>query len=124
MTDTSANIDRPAKPALVRGWKQVCPNCGSGPLFDGYLKVRDECAVCSQELHHQRSDDGPAYVTILISAHILGPLMLIAFEMFRPNAWVLSISFSIIFIAMALYMLPRVKGAFIGLQWAKRMHGF
>ena len=92
--------------------------------MDGYLSIREECAVCSQELHHHRADDGPAYITILISGHILAPLMLIIFEMYRPDPMVLAVGFILIFIAMALFLLPRIKGAFIGLQWAKRMHGF
>ena len=116
--------DRLVKPALLRGWKRKCPNCGSGPMMDGYLAVRDECAVCSQELHHQRADDGPAYITILISGHILAPLMLVIFEWYRPDPLFLAVSFILIFITIALFLLPRVKGAFIGLQWAKRMHGF
>ena len=92
--------------------------------MNGYLKVRDECAVCAQELHHQRADDGPAYVTILVAGHLLAPLMLIVFELYRPDPLVLTVGFSIVFIAMSLYLLPRIKGAFVGLQWAKRMHGF
>jgi uncharacterized protein (DUF983 family) len=92
--------------------------------MNGYLSVRNECAVCGQELHHQRADDGPAYVTILISGHILAPLMLIVFETFRPNPIVLAVGFTLLFIAIALFLLPRIKGAFVGLQWAKRMHGF
>ena len=116
--------DRLVKPALLRGWKRKCPNCGSGPMMDGYLAVRDECAVCSQELYHQRSDDGPAYITILISGHILAPLMLVIFEWYRPDPLLLAVCFILIFITIALFLLPRVKGAFIGLQWAKRMHGF
>lgn len=116
--------ERPAKPALIRGWKMLCPQCGTGPMMDGFLKVRDTCEVCGEELHHQRADDGPAYVTILISGHILAPLMLIIFETFRPEPLLLVVGFSIAFVAMALYMLPRIKGAFVGLQWAKRMHGF
>ena len=27
-------------------------------------------------------------------------------------------------IALSLYLLPKLKGALIGIQWAKRMHGF
>tara|TARA_R110002096_G_scaffold7102_5_gene31507 strand:+ start:1907 stop:2194 length:288 start_codon:yes stop_codon:yes gene_type:complete len=92
--------------------------------MNGYLKVRDECPVCGQELYHQRADDGPAYVTILLTGHILAPLMLMAFEIYRPNPIILTVSFSLVFMAMALYLLPRIKGAFVGLQWAKRMHGF
>lgn len=124
MTHTDVDNDRPLKPALLRGWKRVCPNCGSGPILKGYLKVHDTCSVCSEELHHQRADDGPAYVTILIAGHLLGPLMLIAFEMFRPDPIVLALAFILVFVALALFLLPRIKGAFIALQWAKRMHGF
>ena len=38
--------ERPLKPALMRGWRRRCPNCGAGPMMRGYLKVRDECPVC------------------------------------------------------------------------------
>jgi uncharacterized protein (DUF983 family) len=124
MTDIKTTLERPLKPAMIRGWKRTCPKCGSGPLMNGYLKVHDECAVCAQELHHQRADDGPAYVTVLVTAHLLAPLMLIVFEWYRPDPIVLTVGFSIVFIAMALYLLPRLKGAIVGLQWAKRMHGF
>jgi uncharacterized protein (DUF983 family) len=27
-------------------------------------------------------------------------------------------------VAMTLWLLPRVKGAFVALQWSRRMHGF
>lgn len=116
--------ERPVKPALLRGWKRTCPNCGTGPVLRGYLKVRDKCAVCSEDLHHHRTDDGPAYVTILICGHIIGPLMLIAFEMFRPDPLIMALAFALLTVAMALFLLPRIKGAFVALQWAKRMHGF
>ncbi len=116
--------DRPVKPALKRGWKRKCPNCGSGPLMREYLKVRDECIVCSEELYHHRADDGPAWATILISGKILAPTMLIVFETFRPEGWVMALGFSVVFLALALYLLPRMKGMFVAIQWAKRMHGF
>jgi len=116
--------DRPVKPALLRGWKRKCPNCGSGPLMRDYLKVRQECVVCQEELHHHRANDGPAWATILISGHLLAPLMLIVFTTFRPEGWVMALGFSALFLVLALYLLPRLKGMFVALQWAKRMHGF
>ncbi|MCP5074795.1 MAG: DUF983 domain-containing protein [Rhodobacteraceae bacterium] len=122
--DATEPQERPAKPAVFRGWKQRCPQCGIGPILDGYLKVRDTCDVCGEELFHQRADDGPAYVTVLVCGHLLAPLMLFVFEVFRPEALVLAVGFSVAFVALALFLLPRIKGAFIGLQWAKRMHGF
>jgi len=116
--------ERPTKPAMLRGWHLVCPQCGTGPMMNGYLTVNDVCEVCGEELYHQRADDGPAYITILIAGHIIAPLMLIVFEVFRPNAVVMSVGFAALFVAAALYMLPRIKGALVGLQWAKRMNGF
>jgi uncharacterized protein (DUF983 family) len=122
--DTTPPEERPLKPALLRGAKLLCPNCGTGPLMSGFLSVHDQCEVCGEELFHHRADDGPAYVTILISGHILAPLMLILFEIYRPDPLLLVVGFSIGFVAMALFMLPRIKGMFVALQWAKRMHGF
>ena len=116
--------DRPVKTSLLRGWRRRCPSCGAGPMMEGYLKVRSSCPVCHEELHHQRADDGPAYMTILIVGHLMAPLILWAFVEFRPDPLVLSTIFIVGCVALSLYLLPRLKGALIGLQWAKRMHGF
>jgi uncharacterized protein (DUF983 family) len=76
--------DRPLREALLRGWRRCCPNCGTGPLLRGYLKVRDTCPVCGEDLHHQRADDGPAYLTILIVGHLMAPAILFLFTNFGP----------------------------------------
>lgn len=119
-----SDSERPLRPALTRGWRRRCPNCGSGPLLRGYLKVRDECTVCSEDLSHQRADDGPAYLTILIVGHLMAPLLLIVFERWRPEPLVLFTIFAIGCVTLSLYLLPRLKGAMIGFQWSRRMHGF
>jgi uncharacterized protein (DUF983 family) len=128
MTPLSATTlppdDRPLRPALLRGWRCKCPQCGAGPMMRGYLKVRDTCPVCGEELHHQRADDGPAYLTILIVGHVLAPLMLYAFTALRPDPIILASTFSVAAVGLSLYLLPRLKGAMVALQWAKRMHGF
>lgn len=116
--------DRPMRPAIWRGWRGRCPACGSGPLLRGYLKVRDHCPVCGEELYHQRADDGPAYLTILIVGHLMAPLLLFAFLEYRPNPLVLAAAFSIGAVALSLFLLPRLKGVLVAIQWAKRMHGF
>ena len=116
--------DRPLKPALLRGWRGLCPNCGSGPMLQGYLKVRDKCPNCGEVLHHHRADDGPAYLTILIVGHLMAPLILIAFTKLRPDPLMLAVVFSAGTVALSLFLLPRLKGAMVALQWAKRMHGF
>jgi uncharacterized protein (DUF983 family) len=116
--------DRPVRPAMLRGWRRRCPNCGAGPLLRGYLSVRETCPVCGEELYHHRADDGPAYLTILIVGHLMAPAILWAFIEFRPDPLILASIFSVGTVALSLYLLPRLKGVLIGIQWARRMHGF
>lgn len=116
--------ERPTWPALRKGWRRKCPKCGSCPLLSGYLKVRDTCPVCREELHHHRADDGPAYLTILIVGHLMAPLLHIVFVNFRPEPLVLFTIFAVGCVALTLYLLPRLKGAIVAFQWSRQMHGF
>ncbi|MEM9583408.1 MAG: DUF983 domain-containing protein [Pseudomonadota bacterium] len=123
--ETISGADRLARPAMRAGWRRRCPSCGTGPLFKGFLKVRDDCPVCGQELHHHRADDGPAYITILLVGHLMAPFLHLTFShIHEPDPLIVASVFSVLCVAASLYLLPRVKGALIGLQWAKRMHGF
>lgn len=122
LTDT--DLDRPFWPSVRRGWRGKCPHCGAGQILQGYLSVRPTCTVCGTDFHHHRADDGPAYLTILIVGHLMAPLLMYVFVHFRPEPAVMIAIFSVFTVALSLYLLPRIKGAMIALQWAKRMHGF
>jgi uncharacterized protein (DUF983 family) len=122
--DTADPAERQLRKAIIRGWRLRCPNCGAGPIYKGYLKVRHHCPVCSEALHHHHADDGPAYLTILIVGHLLGPMMLWFFVKYRPDPWSLLAIFSVAAVILSIYLLPRLKGAIIAMQWARRMHGF
>lgn len=124
MSEPNTNAERPLWPALARGWRRRCPNCGSGALLDGYLSVAPTCNVCREELHHQRADDGPAYLTILIVGHLMAPLLFTVYEIWRPEPLVLFTIFGVGCVGLSLYLLPRLKGMMIGFQWAREMHGF
>lgn len=116
--------ERPLSAAMWRGWHRRCPACGAGPALRGYLTVRDDCPVCGEALHHARADDGPAYLTILVVGHLMAPLMLYSFVTWRPDPVLMAAVFSVGTVALSLYLLPRLKGMLIAIQWAKRMHGF
>jgi uncharacterized protein (DUF983 family) len=122
--DAGPDEIRPVGRSLGRGFRRRCPRCGTGPMMRGYLKVRDECALCGESLHHHRADDGPAYLTILIVGHLMAPLILWAFTAFRPDPMLLATIFSVGCVTLSLWLLPRLKGMIVGFQWAKRMHGF
>ena len=116
--------ERPVRAAMLRGWRRRCPNCGTGPMMRAYLKVRDECPVCGQELFHHRADDGPAYLTILFVGHLMAPIIIFAYSTYRPEPLVMASLFTVSCVGLSLWLLPRLKGAIVGLQWAKRMNGF
>ena len=110
--------------SFKRGWRQGCPACGTGRLYHKYLKVNDTCPSCQEELHHQRADDAPPYFTMLITGHVIVGGILAMERLYAPPTWVqLAIWLPMTLIA-SLLLLPRVKGALVGLQWALYMHGF
>ncbi|WP_373355580.1 DUF983 domain-containing protein [Pseudoroseicyclus sp. CXY001] len=123
-TTRQGSCDRAVKPAILRGLKERCPNCGEGKLFYKYLKVNDSCPHCGEELHHHRADDGPAYLTILIVAHVVGFLLHATFGYLKDDPLILALLLSAVAVIASLVLLPRMKGFMIGYQWAKEMHGF
>ncbi|WP_213396404.1 DUF983 domain-containing protein [Yoonia sp.] len=126
MTDTSTSYaaERPTKPAIMNGLRCRCPNCGQGKLFDRYLHVADTCPNCGEELFHHRADDGPAYLVILLVAHIIGFAIHFMWVAWRPDPWVMATVLSLGAVALSLALLPPMKGLMVGIQWARRMHGF
>lgn len=124
LSQTTARDDRPLGPALQRGLRCQCPNCGEGRIFKGYLALRAACPVCGEDLSHQRADDGPAYLTILIVGHLMAPILLAVYTLYRPEPWVTILVFSAGCIALSLALLPRMKGMMVAIQWSRRMHGF
>lgn len=127
VTGASSNVtahQRSAWRALKLGWAQRCPACGNGAMYHKYLKVNDTCPSCKEELHHQRADDAPPYFTMTITAHIVVGGIMLAEQMFAPPTWVHLVIWLPMLVLLSLWLLPRVKGALVGYQWANRMHGF
>jgi uncharacterized protein (DUF983 family) len=121
---TSIEEPRPVQNAILRGLAERCPACGEGLLFRAYLKVADRCPACGEELHHHRADDAPPYFTILIVAHIVVGGVLVLEQAFAPAEWMQAAIWLPLTVLLCVLILPRVKGALVGLQWALRMHGF
>jgi uncharacterized protein (DUF983 family) len=111
--------------AIRRGLVGRCPACGRGRLFRTYLKVVNSCKVCGEDLSHARADDAPAYLTMLVVCHVVGGGIL-----FTENAWpqmplmIMSLFWLTATVVVSLLLLPRMKGAVVGQQWALYMHGF
>ena len=115
---------RPVGRSIKRGMLSRCPACGNGHLFRAWLKPVDECASCGADMHHQRSDDLPPYISITILGHIAVGGFMMTDTVFLVPMWVHFAIWVPITVLVALLTIQPIKGAVIGWQWALRMHGF
>lgn len=109
---------------VKRGFFGTCPNCGKGKLFRAFLKPVNACEACGAELHHQRADDLPPYITITIVGHIVVGGVVMAEKYGDWPTWLHMAIWPALTIILSLLIMQPVKGAVVGLQWAHRMHGF
>jgi uncharacterized protein (DUF983 family) len=93
-------------------------------MFSRFLKVADRCPACGEELFHQRADDFPAYLDILLVGHIVVPLALLVETEYAPAMWLQLAAWVPLTIGLSLGLLQPIKGAIIAMQWFGGMHGF
>lgn len=110
--------------AVLRGLTGRCPNCGRGRMFNRFLKVADNCPACGEELFHQRADDFPAYLVIVLVGHIVVPLVLLVETEYAPPLWLQATVWPALTLMLALAFIQPVKGAVVAIQWHGQMHGF
>ena len=111
--------------AIRRGLVGRCPACGRGRLFRAYLKIAPTCKVCGEDLSHARADDAPAYLTMLVVCHVVGAGVLMSDNIAPQMSLLLdALLWLAVTVAVSLLLLPRMKGAVVGQQWALFMHGF
>jgi uncharacterized protein (DUF983 family) len=103
---------------MKRGLGRHCPSCGTGALYRAYLKINPVCPQCGTDLETYRADDAPAYFTIAIVGHIIVPAMLILEQAAAPPSWFHMALWLPLTLALTLGLLPLVKGAVMGVNWA------
>ncbi|HSK40620.1 MAG TPA: DUF983 domain-containing protein, partial [Arenibaculum sp.] len=109
--------------SMMRGVRRRCPACGKGNLFAGYLKAVGRCTSCGLEIGEFRSDDAPPYFTIFIVGHVVIPGMLLMEQWWHPPSWVHMATWLPLTVLLTFWLLPLVKGAVIGAQWALKIKG-
>lgn len=110
--------------AMWRGTLCKCPHCGQGKMFRAYLKVADHCNSCGEQLDLHRADDLPPYIAITIVGHILILAMMHMEMVWHVSPLTYLYTMIPLAVILPLAMLPSIKGAIVGLQWANGMYGF
>ena len=125
MNDQTRILEARSVPqSMWRGALCRCPHCGQGKMFRAYLKTVEQCKVCGEELSHHRADDFPPYIAITIVGHIIIFLMLHLDMTYHVQPITYVVTMVPLAIVLPLIMLPSIKGAIVGLQWANRMYAF
>ena len=121
---TAEEAERPLSPAAMNGLAGKCPSCGKGHLFHAFLKTVDSCDVCGADMHHHRADDLPPYLAILIVGHLLVFIMIHLDMVWHISPMTYLMIMVPLGIVLPIALLQPLKGFVVGIQWAKRMHGF
>jgi uncharacterized protein (DUF983 family) len=106
----------PLRVSLWRGARNRCPVCGEGKVFQGYLRVAEECGHCHAPLGKLRADDAPPYFTIFLVGHLLLPPVLWIERHYMPEIWIQMAVWIPTFAIVTTLLLRPVKGATVGLM--------
>jgi uncharacterized protein (DUF983 family) len=118
----SAAPERPARtyprqePWRV-GSRGLCPRCGKGHLFKGFLSLRERCEVCGLDYSFADPADGPAFFVLCftcIPAMILAVWLEVSFE---PPFWVHLVVSLPVLLASCILPLRPLKGWLVASQF-------
>ena len=109
----------PVDPVMT-GIKGLCPRCGQGKLFDGFISLKPKCSACGLDYSFADSGDGPAVLVILVAGFILlGAAVYVEFT-FSPPVWVHIILWLPLSLAVCLGLLRWMKGVLVALQYTNK----
>jgi uncharacterized protein (DUF983 family) len=94
-----------------------CPACGTGKLFNGFLRMKDRCESCGLDYSFADSGDGPAVFVILIAGFIVAFAALIVEVTYQPPFWLHALLWGPLAVIVCLVPLRLLKGLMIALQY-------
>ncbi len=100
--------------ATLRG---LCPRCGRGPLFSGWLKLAPACSDCGLDLSRFDQGDGPAVFVILIAGFVVVGAALWVEVSYSPPYWVHAALFVPLTLALTLGLLRPLKAWMVERQF-------
>ena len=109
---------------MARGARGRCPRCNDAPLFRKFLKPAAFCHACGQDWTPQQADDFPAYVSIIVTGHLLAPIIIALVQKTELSSMALIALIVPLTMMLMIGLLQPAKGAIIALQWWYGMHGF
>ena len=109
---------------LATGLHSRCPACGRGPLFRGFVTVRERCPACGVDLSAQDSGDGPVAFIVLLVGAVVVALALLSEVAWQPPVWLHLLLWLPLTVILVLALMRPFKAILIALQYKHRRHDF
>jgi uncharacterized protein (DUF983 family) len=109
--------DPSAPPPIVTGLKGLCPRCGKGHVFKGYLTIQPRCEVCGLDLAFADTGDGPAFFVMSIVGIVVVALALWVEFAYAPPIWLHLVMWSALSIILSLALVRPLKGILVASQY-------
>lgn len=113
-------LDRAIPPATTTGLRGLCPRCGRGRLFDGYLALQPRCESCGLDFGFADSGDGPAFFVMSFVGIVIVALAMFVEFAYEPPLWLHAVLWVPATLALSLLLVRPAKGLLIALQFARR----
>ena len=107
---------------LEAGMKCVCPRCGEGPLFAGFLTPRKRCESCGLDLGFAEGSEGPAVFIIFIVGFVVIAAAALTEVAFHPHPMLHLALWIPATIVLSLLLLRPFKGVMIALHYRHIVH--
>lgn len=102
------------------GFKGLCPECGEGALFDGFLKFAPSCMACGASFDIEDAGDGPAVFVIFAAGFVIIPMALAFSLITKAPMWLTMVIWIPLLIAFCLALLRPFRGIMFNLQWVHK----
>ena len=114
------DYDRSPPPPIPTGLRGLCPRCGRGRLFKGYLTLSPACERCGLNFSFADSADGPAFfVMSVVGILIVGLALWVEFA-FEPRLWIHLVLWVPLSVILCLMLVRPTKGAMVALQYSHK----
>ena len=109
--------DRSLPSPVSTGLRGLCPRCGRGRLFAGFLALKPRCEVCGLDFAFADSGDGPAFFVMSIVGFVVVALAMYVEFAYEPPLWVHAALWLPLVLALSLALVRPAKGLLIALQY-------
>lgn len=111
----ASSMRKEIQTALLRGLKKRCPQCGIGPLYQGWHLLHENCVHCDCELQDR---EGNCWAFMYFSTAFITGLFICIVLLTRPTNLILG---QIVIVISALFLmaatLPYRKGIAIAIDY-------